>query len=1548
MDGLPPLPVLNNSPTPELTPQQEEIGNIRASWKVARQDPRLKQSMLDLINEPTKGLQLHPINPFAEPGKWLHRTWENMWEPIPEMWNSDKWYGKPLAVLSAPFRLLDAPMAGLATAAGFEHAGSAFEAGSQYAEDPTVSTPVAAGAEVLGIALDQLNPAYYMSMGASPLRKAAERVLKEPIGSAGLVDAKAIEDAARVSRHGADMSEETVRNVVAPALMAKSYYNAINPSEAAAKDLMDPHLVEHVWGAKKATKALNNGTTSYEDLVNAYRKNNSIKDLEPQHANFPRDLVMNDAAPLEAKLKAMAGHQAYNEKSIIEGRARTRIAGVDPLNPFEKYRSQVGGLTTPSLTKTVSQLTSRALGVWRDSKVLNTPLNKLLAPPQLKTVVDFFNARGMRMLDENATPWHLFNQLERIQAAVPEGRSAIQAGEHSGAFTSEGSLRKWMENELRGVPQAYRLQHLQGAREVYAAVLDILKKEPRAISAINPAKMDQGLKTLDNWLTQLGPNVHGAPGKFHTMMVDPTEDFTREFALSQRENKVRSLLTDIRDLANEQHQGLLPIVGGTPQQQMQGLAKATLTAQGGVVTAAGRAANIPVMLGQLMDEYNRLLNMRTAYPYAAQWRQMKMDSRNLLREIHDTLINSQDFIKSAMKHNGNPMDGTLLLGEMLSKNRPKFWENMAPRANKPFDAQHAMKIVAKIGARADKHVADGLMSAQTAQHIKQYLMSLNPSVDQTGLQQLVYAMSDLARAKAKSSIQAALFDHLTSRLNPHLDKIHANLITDHDREFRDIMGDLDRFQAYYDPRQGFHWLMKTGGPIDKLNKITGSAFVKAGFSPLLPDVLRSMVQQNAHIPVDAKNYGLGTVSKDAVLKELKAIDPVKFSRVSRVTEDELNTAIGDILPFQHTEDRVNRQLGPMQAAAQAGGANVHPRITKSMDRLQKERAIAKERIDGGMQKLVKITGSQQKADLLLQRVRTNLRKIMDDEYREDLKRGMGAVYREHYFPHYLVGKEADKDTFKTIKSGVSASGGLRDSEHAQISRKFHAMEKRVFPDASSVQHFINEINENPALYHLDHPLDVKIGSNISAAFALRKAAQLKARINREALSRINAVIPNGMGVLYLNNPETQMVSKGAKQVLEGQRWRSLEPLIPSMSNHYVPDVLYTYIEHFVPEYKRSEYVWNFFHKFNDFMARLMVRYNLAHVKNIASLSAIAGVDLKHVNQLLTEAYKNSGKYSKDFGLLERMAKALDDHPMYQESVRNGITHFDPDTFGKSVDQIIEGSMKPRSSQTMAYLKGTGQSVVQTITFGVLDKAVKTSLYKQMLEKGLPPSMAADWVNHFLIDYSARNLAPNLKRMGHAVMPYFGWRIGNALLHIPNALENPGKYLLVNHIRNYLSDSLMHTNPHDREHMPDALAEAIFLPWSMSQNGQQRVDFLDLPQDPYFRLVKQTVLEHPNNPMQWNAALARFLISHSRLGTWAYQAMVNKKRLDKETFFDTMFGTGDRSGYLKEVGWGLVPMGRLGRDLAESMWDPSVWSNIGPDLLGLLTRVNNVDYRGRVK
>ena len=251
----------------------------------------------------------------------------------------------------------------------------------------------------------------------------------------------------------------------------------------------------------------------------------------------------------------------------------------------------------------------------------------------------------------------------------------------------------------------------------------------------------------------------------------------------------------------------------------------------------------------------------------------------------------------------------------------------------------------------------------------------------------------------------------------------------------------------------------------------------------------------------------------------------------------------------------------------------------------------------------------------------------------------------------------------------------------------------------------------------------------------------------------------------------------------------------------------------------------------------------------------------------------------------------------------------------------------------------------------MDRGVKITLFNKLTREGVPPQMAATWVNYFLIDYSARNLNPNAKNLGYAMFPFFSWKVQNMLLHLPNMLYNPQRYVTAQFMRNYVTDNFLSTTEYDREYLPEALAKTMPLPYCYDQFGNQKRVMLDFPWDQWIHLFKKTVLKNPFDVISWRSDIYRFILGRSRYSAEVREAMdpyqFNKVRNEK--WYETVLDP--EEGWLLSDFWALKHPAQATLKLAKSVLNPYQWKDIGPALMEYMAQmslgdVNAYDARGR--
>ena len=238
-----------------------------------------------------------------------------------------------------------------------------------------------------------------------------------------------------------------------------------------------------------------------------------------------------------------------------------------------------------------------------------------------------------------------------------------------------------------------------------------------------------------------------------------------------------------------------------------------------------------------------------------------------------------------------------------------------------------------------------------------------------------------------------------------------------------------------------------------------------------------------------------------------------------------------------------------------------------------------------------------------------------------------------------------------------------------------------------------------------------------------------------------------------------------------------------------------------------------------------------------------------------------------------------------------------------------------------------------------------TLFEELVEHGAPAEMAAKWTNYFMIDYAARNLTPKAKAWGYATAPFFSWKIQNALLHVPNMIENPAKYVMMNYFRHYVPDKIFHSNPFVGMHMPAAIANTMPMPLH-DKNGNQMYLSMDMPWDQYVSLFSRTVAANPYNPLAWRGDLWRFFLARTRFNH-QFRSSFSPYELQKvrnETLWQSLFGDDKREGMVDQTLWGVLPILKKGGTMVQSALDPNAWKDFGPAFMDFATQMTLGELR----
>jgi hypothetical protein len=370
-----------------------------------------------------------------------------------------------------------------------------------------------------------------------------------------------------------------------------------------------------------------------------------------------------------------------------------------------------------------------------------------------------------------------------------------------------------------------------------------------------------------------------------------------------------------------------------------------------------------------------------------------------------------------------------------------------------------------------------------------------------------------------------------------------------------------------------------------------------------------------------------------------------------------------------------------------------------------------------------------------------------------------------------------------------------------------------------------------------------------------------------------------------------------------------------------------------------------------------IQYSLVHLKNLAALVAIAGAEPMRIVKILRNAYVDQAKYVDRLpgamNLMKRMALSLEESELFKSAASNGVTHFRGEDQFRTVMENVKKSMTPLALDASLPGKLLSKGPFTTVIFDVMDRAGKMALYEQLVEKGLTPRMAADWTNYYLIDYTSKNLDPDFKKFASALMPFVSWNVQNALLHIPNMIENPRKYAMIYYLRHYLPNTVWKSNTtFAGSEVPEALADAVPLPPRFGDSqGNQTFVHLDLPWDKYIRLANNTIIKSPTNMLLWKTELARFLLNKTYYAGLLKDAMdpTSRKRLEKQTLSESLFGTEKRGGIVQDALWGIYPLSKNLSRAANTWMEIGSWKDMSPAVVDLIIgRSQQVSPAGRIQ
>jgi aryl-alcohol dehydrogenase-like predicted oxidoreductase len=1370
----------------------------------------------------------------------------------------------------------------------------------------------------------------------------------------------------------------------------------------------DYDLFSYFYGDKAAESIpTGSGLKSVDKLRSEFRVK-PLSELEKKYTTLNSEIITDESIPLAEKLEHLAGHEEFLVKKILDGAPRLRVhlpLGVTASQIAKNYKEGIAIAPSPSYV--LGKALRGVAGTWVEQKGLLKPIKDSLAsiPGLPQDIAEYVTGAGYRSHVSSAfNPVHM-NSIELEQFMLQEqtpwrldpekatNPKLAQRRDFEGVITKPQALIEYVTDELKSLPQHQRIPHLRNIKSAYRGLEEVMVQNPDALFAskvedVREARQilddmyDNVLEKIDDVDFQLDPDYEGV---YDITQVEG--DAIHQFRLKRMQDETIDLFKTIVDKQEEYHaalDGMAKIGLGSPEEVVQAAVEA--------LKSSGVYDQLPEMLFKALNNYRAMVEMTTPFNYALENRNALKDIAKYSKEISNLSFLNQEIVRdSFVKKAGMHLDAIKVMGGMLKDkngrdlmkrmaNLPAFlnaeenknlmqlasgstlpeiepitslqsatkWASVRPpvlnASGKVIVEGRTAQQIAAERAEMNKilstHMANlvkrGEMDQADVTEVAQFIGNL----DDENFANLVFCMQDLAQAHAVMSFESALQDRVMTPIKKGIEGAQGVINKEYDIIYRQLGNKFSALQARYKPREdplGFiKHLMAPGGVVDECNQLMETAFRKAGFGKDSIEKMQKYTENNAMVKPLSEEHGV-EFSRNQVVEPAERLVPGMKGRITQRKENALNEAVGDYVQYYYTKKQYTPDELKVVSAVDLDTAG------PEMAACKRQLDISEAKISSALQRLTEIFGDRTIAQKYADDVLENTAKYTDTLYAEEKRMGLAGLYRKYYVPYMIKGDSADKAVLREIMEGENTVNRLAGKDKAIISRSFGPSEHRRFFDAASLQDFINQINKERELRKLP-ALKVEVESHLSAVIGNRKKIQLQALNNRLAIDTLEAVLPGQMRIIF------GLSEEGVKAVEATKGFKNLGGLIPAMEGKYISEDLYHHLDKYIPKYEQENKLLSWIRSILSKYSRFQVSISPAHLKNLGSLAYIAGTNpmgfARVIKDAIAEQHKFEDAYPGASNLVQRLGLALEDSDLYKRAIRSGVTHFRGADQFASVADNIKKSMRTASRASRIMNNGLWGNLI----FNVLDRAVKMTTFDQFVKMGLPERMAADWTNHYLIDYTGKNLDPTLRKWMHTFMPFVGWRVGNALLHIPNMVENPRKYALIFYMRNYLADHVWKSNPFIGSNYPDALQ--FTLPTPMYDNDGNQIFYAgDLPWEPYIRLASRTVVTNPSNPWLFLTELAKFNINHTYYGELLREAYspTAMKALKKESGFDTVFwGTPKREPVINSLLWGSLPyINTLSHALVDSIINRDVWSDWTPFVFNNIGRYVPVTGSGKI-
>ena len=1571
----------------------EDIRNVRERARRAHKDLTLRKKLVDRVSQQGKtGLEAKAPKSFKEgwdlfydmEAEGIKSTWSD-WDDLSTLGKIGMAIPKAAktALWDAPNILFTAPSAAANIALGYDK--PTFAESATQAEAARISAPPGSweemakltGASVVGGAADIfLNPLNLLSMGAKPLRTAAERLQRASTSMAGVTDLERTEKLAEMVRHQwseADITAKALREDIGPRYIqeqlsghqkqAEQYAKEVEDAQEAARKeyaaahATDPNAAPFQWDNAAWWKSKGhpeNADYTHAELLNQIYGEGALKntpqgiipyermlrdaeaelkanprEFKQKWSKLPKDIAGDTTKTAQERAQAVANHQVYFEHEALAGAAKVRL-GIPSAE-----------ITTP-IPSPFELLKKGASKLFWGKRQLETPgmsleaLEAHVGAPAgtAQDAIDFLKAHFPDMplnVQDVSTI-----DMEKLLRATQVGTYGSEGGE-AGSYTArkllheEAEIKNYVHRTLADLAPADRIDHLDKMINTYKFVRDGMAAEKQAgLYATRLKDVDEALKHLVKMRTD--PRALAKITGLDQLQAPAASDL---FA------SIRQRMTTAAGILQEARQGIdAARVGTAPANVAQVTAHA--------IEASHNAALESLLTG-IFQDFTNLTEAQVPYRFGLQHRQNILNMGQELTRMREDMSQIIGATDKYFLSNRTPVTGVEILGKSLTE-KPGLWQHLAENVGveahpRPLDAAGLPRPLSTAGTinprqvneatglslnelgyahdRIEKEVqrlvTAGKFTAQDAANVRQFVSGL----DEHSMGEFLYSMRYLATEKAHLVTRGRLDNLVSAPFRTKLEHAETLLQGVHQNSVNAILEDFARYQAKLTPELFGKWAYPT--LIKQIDNLHDAVFKAVGITPAISEILHAgeVAQSKAH--EDSLRLGIEH-NGEIFEKGLQEVDNRLTSanlgphRMSQVLED-ANNGYGKILQSR------NSLPGVFKAVSDPEWEDL---VHAAAQKIHGEGEALLARAFGGE---ISDPAIQAKIQAFIAHIDPLVEKAGQDIVETERPKGMIGFTHADYLPKKAIGRDA-RD-YNKLTSGAQY---IEKTDTGTMEGRFFKQgEHRVYADTAQSKAALDKLNLERA-NRGEPPLDVDWIYHTSALLAERKFQSLRTQAARETIDRLRSVLPE----FAIFNRKGNVADMGK----EG--FHALEDLIPSMRGYWVKDPMYRYIKDFTPAAQREETLVDTIIRANKWMARANVSFSLGHLKNMIGLAMVADVPLdkivKNLRYALSGENKVRGELEGTYAPRRQYRNAIESHPDYQLAIQNGLTHFRGLDQLRSVSDNVIDHLRPTSlASVWSHIK-QGEGMFSGFLFDVIDRSVKLAMFQHGLEKGLTPQAAASLTNYYMIDYAAKAFNPSARRIGYSMMPFFAWTAGNAMLHFPNILKNPRNYALTQTIMNWWNSQYSPYAGMPTEKIPSALQMAFAVPsldqmaWGLrgtelGQNNEQTWLFPELPWGSHLRALQEAA-KNPFNLQHLMATTARFAGGKSYLSDLLYDAynVTRKKAEEGATISDVLFGTDNQPGVIAKQTWGFAPykgLAEAGRDawseLVDVMDKPEPWS-----------------------